>query len=297
MKDNKQAYLCGAGYLGIGIFIMTMLSVIPKQGGYTWEPWIINTATALMFVLLVWLTARLAKTNKTASGILLTGLFILLFCPGVDLFFLRDEQGILELGSECIVPFFMGQYARIRRKDFHYWYFLMLLMGIFCSYTHNGVTIPLCITFLWLSFRHLKGFFRMACWPMVIGFVIGTLLSIFFNANPVEALGLTPTLPETISHFSENTITILRTLWDTKVFVISIVVTGFLIYGAKGRKMLARIVKRHYALTLCAIVSLITVPLAPLGIDNAVHGVCFFSMFWLIFLAKYLAERYWNKRI
>lgn len=287
--------MCALSYLAIGITILLMLSLNHKQGGYTWDPWFINIATTLMYMLFVWLTARLAKTDHTAPGILLTGLYILFFYPDVEKFFLRDEQGLLELGSECIVPFFMGQYARIRRKDFHYWYFLMLVMGIFCSYTHNGVTIPLCVTFLWLSFRHLKGFFRMACWPMVIGFAIGTMLSILYH-TPTESTGISP-LPSTLNYLSDNTITILRTLWDTKVFVITVMVTGYLLYGKKGRQMLLRITRRHYVLTICAIVSLITVPLAPLGIENAVYGVCFFSMFWLLFLTKYLAERYWNKRI
>lgn len=295
MTEHIKPYKCILSYVTIGIVILTILSLTYKQGGYSWSPWLINTATTLLYVLFVWLTARLAKTDRTVLGIFLTGLYILFFCPGAEKFFLRDEEGLLELASECIVPFFMGQYARIRRKDFRYWYFLMLLMGIFCSYTHNGVTIPLCITFLWLSFRHLKGFFRMACWPMVIGFSIGTILSILYR-NPIESTGES-FIPATLYYLSDNTITILKTLWDTKVFVITITVTAYLLSGKKGRKMLLRITRRHYVLTLCAIVSLITVPLAPLGIDNAVHGVCFFSMFWLLFLTKYLAERYWNKRI
>ncbi len=293
LKQNTRIL----SYVGIGVIMMLTLTWLPMPGGYTWVPWIINLATTLMFLLLVFLTARLAKTDKTGLGVLLTGAFLLLFCPGVEKFFLRDEQGLMELGSQCIVPFFIGQYTRIRRKDFHYWYFLMLLMGIFCSYTHNGVTIPLCAAFLWLSFRHLKGFFRMACWPMVIGFAIGTTLSILFSNESEIRLGMDELLPDTINQMSRTTLRVLRTLWDTKVFVIATILTGYLLYGPKGRKMLLRIARRHYALTVCAAFSLISMPLAPLGIDNAVHGVCFFCMFWLLFLVKYLAERYWEKRI
>ena len=295
MKERIKPYKCVLSYLGIGLAFLLLLSLHEREESYLWNPWCINLITTLLYVLFVWLTARLAKTDHTVPGIWLTGLYILFFCPGADKFLLGDEEGLMELASECIVPFFMGQYTRIRRKDFHYWYFLMLLMGIFCSYTHNGVTIPLCITFLWLSFRHLKGFFRMACWPMVIGFAIGTMLSILYR-DPIESTG-DAFLPATLSYLSGNTITILRTLWDTKVFVLTVTGTGYLLYGKKGRQMLLRITRRHYALSLCAIVSLITVPLAPLGIDNAVHGVCFFSMYWLLFLTKYMAERYWHKRI
>lgn len=283
-------------YLGIGIVVMLTLLLKPMPGGYTWNPFLINLATTLLFLLLIYLTARLAKTDKTSLGVVLTGLFIILFCPGEEKFFLRDEQGLMELGSECIVPFFMGQYTRIRKKDFRMWYFMMLLMGIFCSYTHNGVTIPLCAAFIWISFRHLKGFFRMACWPMVIGFAIGTTLSIIHTSEPEIPLAIDK-VPEAVTQMSDNTVSILVTLWDTKVFVISLILTGYLLYGPKGRKMLQRIARRHYALVLCGACSLLSMPLAPLGIDNAVHGVCFFCMFWLLFLTKYLAERYMNKRI
>ncbi len=279
----------------MGVSLMATLSWLPMPGGYTWTPWVVNLATTLLFVLLVFLTARLAKTDKTCMGVLVTAAFIVLFCPGVENFFLRDEQGLMELSSQCIVPFFVGQYTRIRRKDFHRWYFLMLLMGVFCSYTHNSVSIPLFFAFLWLSFRHLKGFFRMACWPMVIGFAIGTTLSIIFTADKDSTLVSYDSLPETIQLMSRNTLRVLRTLWDTKVFVISVLLTGYFLYGPKGRVMLQRIARRHFALTVCVIFSLISMPLAPLGIDNAVHGVCFFCMFWLLFLTKYLAERYWRK--
>ncbi len=297
MKLDLHIHKLILSYLIIGVVLMTSLTLLPVPGGYTWTPWVVNLATTVLFLLLIFLTSRLARTDKTCWGVLLTGAFILLFCPGVEKFFLRDEQGLLELGSQCIVPFFIGQYTRIRRKDFHRWYFLMLLMGIFCSYTHNGVSIPLFATFMWLSFRHLKGFFRMACWPMVIGFAIGTTLSIIITDDADNQLTLHNSLPEAIRHLSSNTLRILRTLWDTKVFVISIVMTGYLLYGPKGRMMLQRIARRHFALIVCLIFSLISMPLAPLGIDNAVHGVCFFCMFWLLFLVKYLAERYLAKKI
>ena len=57
------------------------------------------------------------------------------------------------------------------------------------------------------------------------------------------------------------------------------------------------IARRHYVLTLCGLFSLFTLPFAPLGIDNAVTGVCFFSMFWLLFLCQHLAEKYMKRKI
>lgn len=296
MNTSLTNYTRAISYASMGCVLMLSLFLLPMPGGYTWNPIFINLATTLMFLLLVFLTARLAKTDRTGLGVALTGLFIFFFYPGVETFFVRDEQALMDIGSECIVPFFIGQYTRIRRKDFHRWYFMMLLMGIFCSYTHNGVTIPLCAAFLWLSFRHLKGFFHMACWPMVIGFAIGTTLSILNSSSQVITLDIED-MPDTISHMSNNTVHILAILWDTKVFVFSTIITGYLLYGPKGRRMLKHIAHRHYALTVCAICSLLSMPLAPLGIDNTVHGVCFFCMFWLLFVTKYMVERYWHKKV
>lgn len=281
-------------YLIVAVFVFSMLYSLPVPGGYTIEPWVINTCITLMFVLLVFLTARLARMNRTGTGVLLTAAFIMLFNPGAEDIYLRDWPALESLGSQCIVPFFMGQYTRIRRKDFSRWYALMLLMGIFCSYTHNGIAIPLCVTFLWLSFRHFHGFFGRACWPMVVGFAIGTTMSILFNLEPQTPVDLVTT---TIREMPSTTMEVLSTLWDTKVFVISLAVTGYFFYSVTGRLMLQRIARRHYVLCGCLISSLFSMPLAPLGIDNAAEGVCFFCMFWLLFIARYWVERVWNKRM
>lgn len=277
--------------------MLMALTWTPKHGGYTWEPWLINTCTTLLFLLLVHLTARLAHTDRTGTGILLTAFFLLLFYPGVDNFFMRDEEGLLSLGSQCIVPFFIGQYNRLRRKDFTYWYVLMLLMGTFCSYTHNGVTLPLCAGFLWVSLRHLKGFFRMACWPMVIGFVLGTSLSLLTTSTPSPLHHPGESFPSTLQHIPLNTWHILCLLWDTKVFVAAVCTTAYLFHHRTGRRLLQRVARRNYPLTVCLVFSLVFMPLAPLGIDNAVHGVCFFCMFWMMFLARALAAHYFDKRI
>lgn len=287
-KHNSQI----ATYLAIGFFQMFLLTHLPAPEGYGSEIWVLNAIMAAMFVLLVFLTARLARMNHTSMGILLTAIFILLFNPSVEEIFSRDAVGIVSLGSQCIVPFFMGQYTRIRRKDFNRWYVLMLLMGIFCSYTHNGLAIPMCATFLWLSFRHFHGFFSRACWPMVVGFAIGTTMSILMHSDVVN---IGEVLPNTIQEMPSTTRKVLNMLWETKVFVISVGVTGYLIYSARGRQMLRHIARRHYVLCCCLAASFISMPLAPLGIDNAVEGICFFCMFWLLFIARYYVERYWGR--
>ena len=256
-----------------------------------WEPWTINITTSVLFTLLVYLTARLARTDSTIIGIIATAAFIIFFCPGEEVFFNRDLDSILELSSQCIVPFFIAQYNRVSQKDFHRWYLLMLLMGVFCSYTHNGITIPLCCAFVWLAFQRHERFFRQACWPMVIGVIIGTGLSIWNKRH--ESLNMATDL-EVITSVTSIA---LKTLWETKVFVAALLLTGYLMAVRKGRKDILYIARRHYVLTLCGLFSLFTLPFAPLGIDNAVTGVCFFSMFWLLFLCQHLAEKYMKRKI
>ena len=113
-------------YLLIFLFVSLLLAVLPKTGVYVWEPRVIVPATAAMFTLLVWLVARFIGTDRTPLELLITASFILLFAPGASLFLARDESAILELGSQCIIPFFLGQYTRISRKNFKIAYALML---------------------------------------------------------------------------------------------------------------------------------------------------------------------------
>ena len=267
------------------------LAVFPPTGGYVWEPWTINICTTVLFTLFTYLTASLARTDRSIVGIIGTAVFIIFFCPGEEVFFDRDEKALLELSSQCIVPFFIGQYTRVSQKNFGRWYLLMLLMGIFCSYTHNGITIPLCCTFVGLALQRHDRFFRRACWPMVVGVIIGTGLSLWKRWDDSLTATADPTVMVTVTGIA------LKTLWETKVFVASILLTGYLFSVKGGNKEILHICRRHYVLALCCLFSLITLPFAPLGIENAVTGVCFFSMFWLLFLCQHLAEKYLKRKI
>lgn len=251
----------------------------------------VNLITAILFTLFVWLTARLARIGRTVWGVLATAGFIILFCPGEEMFFDRDEAALTELSSQCIVPFFISQYNRVSQKEFHKWYFLMLLMGIFCSYTHNGITIPLCCTFVWLAFQRRERFFRQACWPMVVGVIIGTGLSLY------QRWGDSLTATTDLEVMGTVTSIAMKTLWETKVFVLAIGISIYLTSRRSGRKVLRHIAIRHYILALCGVFSLLTLPFAPLGIENAITGVCFFSMFWVMFIFQYFVEKKLNHKL
>ena len=112
--------------LFIGIF--SLLTFIPKTGGYIWQPELINTVSALLLTLLVFLVGQISGTSATHTGIIGTAIFTLLFCPNSYMFFSRDEQAVIELISVCIVPFFISQYHRIESKNFKYGYFIMLML-------------------------------------------------------------------------------------------------------------------------------------------------------------------------
>lgn len=278
-------------YVGIAAVVYFFVSQAPYNPRSLFTQPFLVVATTLLFPLLVWLTARLAQTARTPLGVLFTGLFLFLFNPGIDKCLSATDDGLIDLASQCMVPFFVYQFKRIRKKNFQRGYFLMFLMGIFCSYTHSGVAIPLCASFLWVTWQHRERFFKRACWPMVVGFLIGTVMSV---ANTTER---TDTLPEQFLHISSNTVEVLGTLWATKVFVIAVGVTLYLLNTQSGRQIMNNMVKRHYVVCTSLAFSLISVPLAPLGINNAVTGVCFFSMFWLLFIAKYMTEKYFGLRV
>ncbi len=271
-------------YLVVFLMMLSVLAVLPKTGGYIWQSEIINPLSAVLFTLLVYLTCNIAHTGETRTGILCTALFLLLFCPDSYDFFNRDETAIMTLSSLCIVPFFISQYTRISEKNFKYGYFLMLLMGIFCSYTHDSITIPLCASFLTLSYIQRSRLFRLACWPMVIGFVIGTTLSVLTSVYwaPHNWSSLATLSNQTASGFMQ--------LWDTKVFLVAIMLTMYFYVSRSRRKRLWRVSKENRLMTYCLLYSFCAIPFAPLGLENAIEGVCFFCMFWVLFLFQQVLE-------
>ncbi len=280
-----------ATYLGILGVMMFLLAVLPFQHAITPTDRLLVFVSALLFTLLVWLSTKLIGTGQKVESVVFTALFILFFYPDITNFLSCDLEAVISLSSQCIVPFFIGQYNRVSRLNFRRIYVLMLLMGIFCSYTHDGITIPLCAGFLWLSFLNRDRFFRTACWPMVIGFVIGTCLSIW-KAQRTGVSSMPSNLAGTISQTSMA----LQILWNAKVFLLSVGLTAWLSVSRWGRQMLLANFREHTLLACCAMFSYCTLPFAPLGLENAVAGVCFFCMFWVLILVKSLTDKFYYGR-
>ena len=274
-------------YLFIFLFTTLVMAFVPKAGESVWDPRIIVPMTAAMFTLLVWLVARFIDTDRAPLEILVTAGFILLFAPGSHLFFSRDEDALIELGSQCIVPFFLTQYKRISRKDFMKAYGFMLLMGIFCSFTHDGITLPLCLAFLLQAWQRRDEFFRLACWPMVIGWLVGTILQ-FLTRDHL------PSLAPNLQVLTSRTALVLGLLWDTKVFVVAVALTFWLSTTSWGRAELRRTLRRQRLIAYSLLFSLSCVPFAPLGIENTVTGVCFFGMLWALLLCQGLERRFYG---
>lgn len=276
-------------YIIIFIVSSILLSVAPMEGQASGRPEVMIGVSAILYTLLVILSCRLVGIARP-EGIGGAAIFLIFFLPNSESFLSRDMEAITELTSQCIVPFFISQYKHVSQKDFKRIYIFMLLMGIFCSYTHDGITIPLCAGFLWLWLLNRKDFFHTACWPMVIGFVIGTLVSIlqaiYDNSDGTPTM-LSPSL-------SQTTLA-LQTVWQTKIFLMALCLTLYLAASKPGRMMLLECARRQPLLTSCVAFSLCTLPFAPLGLDNAVTGVCFFCMYWTLILAKALTGNIYDK--
>lgn len=272
-------------YLLIFFFGCLLLALVPQPGGFVWDPRIIIPLSAILFTLLVWLVARFIGTGRTALEVGLTALFIIFFNPSASLFLSRDEEAIIELTSQCIVPFFLTQYRRIGRKSFSRGYALMLLMGIFCSFTHDAITIPLCLAFLMLAWQRRSEFFRLAIWPMVCGWVIGTVLQFTTRDN-------LPSLEPDIEQLTLQTTRTLALLWDTKIFIVATMLTLWFTTASWGRHALRHLLRRQRLISYSLFFALVMVPFAPLGIDNSVTSVCFFAMLWTMLLIQLLMRRF-----
>ena len=271
-------------YLLIFFAISLLLTLVPQPGGFVWDPRIIVPLTAALFTLLVWLVARFVGTDRSAIEVAVTAVFVLLFNPSAQLFFSRDEDALIELCSQCIVPFFLTQYRRIGHKSFSRGYALMLLMGIFCSFTHDAITIPLCLSFLVMAWQRRSDFFRLAIWPMVCGWVVGTVLQ-FTTRDPL------PQLQPDLTLISEQTSQTVALLWDTKAFMLAGALTLWYTTTSWGRRSLWHVMRRQRLIAYSLFFALCTVPFAPLGIENTVTSVCFFAMLWSMLLIQQMLRR------
>ena len=126
---------------------------------------------------------------------------------------------------------------------------------------------------------------------MVIGFVIGTSLSIWKHLHGGDS-----SMPSGMMEMFDRTSETLLLLWNTKIFIVSVVLTSWLSISRWGRKLLIENFHRQKLLCSCAMFSYCVLPFAPLGLENAVTGVCYFSMFWVLILLKALADKYLYKR-
>ena len=272
-------------YIAIFVVLCLLLALTPVHGIMVWDQRIIIPLTALLFTLLVWLVSRFLNIKDSSIEIVIIAAFLLLFTPGANIFFSRDEEAIFELISQCIIPFFLSQYNRIRSKDFRRVYVVMLLMGIFCSFTHDGLTLPLCAAFLLDAWQRRSVVIHRACWPMMAGWFIGTALLFATRGVAHSSLESIP----------DRTWQVLTLLWDAKIFIISLGLTVWLSTIQWGRHEMRHIWRRNRLIAHSLVFALCLVPFAPLGIGNAVTGVCFFSMLWTMLLLRGL-ERQWKAR-
>lgn len=282
--DYKKALT----YMAVFAATSLLAWLLPHRHMALWRLWVVIASYSGLFTLLVWLTCRLVRSGRNAGETAVTALFLLLFLPRGGGFLSLDARSVAHLASQCMVPFFIGQYMRIRRRDYGHIYALMLLMGVFCSYTHDGIAIPLCGGFLCMSWLTRGHFFQRACWPMVIGFCIGTGLCVW---QALSAGRFSP--PSDLSQTLSQTALVLQTLWDTKVFLLGLALTTWLAVHRWGRRLLVRVLRRHILLSLCTLFSLCTLPFAPLGLDKAAEGVCFFCLYWTLLLLRQLADLYY----
>lgn len=277
--DKTRMSKMAVTYVATFVAVLVCLTLIPPAEGYSFQPLPINAASSLLFALFTVLTIRLLNISITPLNAMGVALFLSFFSTSAAQFFMRNEESLAQLASQCIVPFFITQYMRVSRKNFGRWYLLMLLMGIFCSYTHNGITIPLCATFIWLSFRR-KHFWRQACWPMVVGFCIGTGMSIWNVRNGGNVS----------TDITESTTLAIQLLWSTKIIIFGLGLTVYLLMQKKGRRTLRYITRRNAVLSTCLAMSLLTLPLALLGVDNAIEGVCFFTMLMSLATCQFILK-------
>ena len=84
-------------YLCIFVFVALVMALLPTHEWMMWEQSVVIPVCAMLFTLLVYLSASMADTGKRHVEVLGTVLVLLIFVPGVENFFARDEEAMLEL--------------------------------------------------------------------------------------------------------------------------------------------------------------------------------------------------------
>ncbi|MBQ7570697.1 MAG: hypothetical protein IJT19_00475, partial [Bacteroidaceae bacterium] len=62
-EDTRWMPFIGYAIIFFGVWLC--LAAYAPVGGYVWDPWVINISTTVLFTLLVYLTAHLARTDQT----------------------------------------------------------------------------------------------------------------------------------------------------------------------------------------------------------------------------------------
>jgi len=118
-----------------------------------------------------------------------------------------------------------------------------------------------------------------------MGWLVGTILQF-------AARGHVPDLTPDLVALTSRTTQVIGLLWDTKIFVLAAGLTFWLSTTHWGRALLRRTLRRQRLITYSFLFALSCVPFAPLGIDNAVTGVCVFGLLWSLLLCKELQRQY-----
>lgn len=270
-------YICHSGRLMPHLLLQIFDGLIGKG--------IFNILNSIIFCLLIYYVNKLAGSCVDLLGCSLSFALIFLLSP------LFKETSLWFTGSFnylwAVVAglFYLVVFQRLERKDLSLKHWLLGIASILLGWTNEGIVIPISLALGIYSLIHIKRIAHSAVQPWILGFWVGTALTVFSPATLINATE-TGTSESLIGHFMTVAVTLtqLRIFW---IWIIGIIIS--LIVNIQKNKDYFH----KYALICCATVfSLLVFFLADCHYPRVRYAMEIFSVIALLAL---LREYQWRR--
>lgn len=152
--------------------------VIQLFSGIIGKP-IFNLLNSVAFLAFIYMLVKYTMKEVTAMRFLIVSLAVVFLLPCFNNCFLWMSGAINYLWSGLAVLFYLYVLNQFKDKDISWKYFAIGVLALFLGWTHEGISFPLALSSLFYILFFNKKRFRSASFPLILFFLIGSLLCAF----------------------------------------------------------------------------------------------------------------------